>query len=59
MKRSHTPNLRGDMQYVDTPRNANYVETHTYQQAAAELRKKFGVPDLSERYGTTAGATTH
>ena len=46
MKRTHRPDLRGGMEYVDSPRHANYVETHTYQAVLAEIRKQFGVPDL-------------
>ncbi|CAN5271785.1 NAD(P)-binding domain-containing protein [soil metagenome] len=45
MKRTHFPNLRGDVGYLDTPRHADYVETHTYQAVLADIRKQFGVPD--------------
>lgn len=47
MKRTHRPNLRGDAHYIDTPRHANYVETHTYQDVLAEIRKQFGVAELA------------
>ncbi|WP_409497342.1 flavin-containing monooxygenase [Amycolatopsis sp. cmx-11-12] len=50
MKRSHEPNLRGDMEYLDIPRNANYVETHAYQAVVAEIRHRFGVTDLREQF---------
>jgi hypothetical protein len=52
MKATHQPDLRGGMQYIDTPRHANYVETHTYQGVLAEIRKQFGVAELG-----TAAAT--
>jgi hypothetical protein len=52
MKRTHQPDLRGGMHYIDTPRHANYVETHTYQSVLAEIRKQFGVAEL----GTPAAA---
>ncbi|WP_033290958.1 flavin-containing monooxygenase [Amycolatopsis jejuensis] len=52
MKRSHEPDLRGGVSYLEIPRNANYVETHTYQAAVAEIRAKFGVADLHEEFGS-------
>lgn len=48
MKRTHRPDLRGGMEYVDSPRHANYVETHTYQAVLAEIRNQFGVSDLGQ-----------
>jgi hypothetical protein len=51
LKRTHQPNLRGEMTYIDTPRHANYVETNAYQATLAEVRDLFGVPDLRDRYG--------
>lgn len=53
MKRSHRPDLRGGAEYIDTPRHANYVETHTYQEVLATIREQFGVAPLSP---TTAHA---
>lgn len=47
MKRTHSPNLRGDVAYLDSPRHADYVETHTYQATLAEIRKRFGVADVT------------
>jgi len=47
MKRTHFPNVRGNIAYIDTPRHADYVETRTYQTTLAEIRKQFGVPDLN------------
>jgi len=48
LKRSDHPDVRGGMEYLDTPRHANYVETHTYQHVLAELRERFGLPALDE-----------
>ncbi|MGW6456576.1 hypothetical protein ACWF94_11745, partial [Streptomyces sp. NPDC055078] len=50
LKRTHRPNLRGDVQYIDTPRNANYVQTQVYQAVLAEIRDRFGVADLRKRF---------
>jgi len=47
MKRAHRPNLRGDAHYIDTPRHANYVETHAYQGVLADIRKTFDVSSLA------------
>lgn len=44
------PDLRGGINYVDSPRHANYVETHAYQSYLAELRGEFGWPALSDSY---------
>jgi hypothetical protein len=41
--------LRGGTAYLDSPRHANYVESHTYQQRLAELRDAVDWPDLDER----------
>ncbi|MTD54313.1 flavin-containing monooxygenase [Amycolatopsis pithecellobii] len=46
MKRTHRPDLRGGRYYIDTPRHANYVETHAYQAALHDVRHRFGVPGL-------------
>jgi hypothetical protein len=48
LKRTDTPDLRGGMEYVDSPRHASYVETHTYQQVLAGLRERFGLPAVGE-----------
>ncbi|MFC8384404.1 flavin-containing monooxygenase [Nocardia sp. NPDC057272] len=50
LKRTHFPDLRGGMNYIDSPRHANYVETYTYQEALAKVRDQFGVEPVSERY---------
>lgn len=47
MKRNHYPDLRGGAEYIDTPRHANYVETHTYQQVLGTIREQFGVAPLA------------
>ncbi|MGW0039204.1 flavin-containing monooxygenase [Gordonia sp. NPDC003376] len=52
LKRTDDPDLRGGMQYVDSPRHANYVETHTYQDAVAKVRDQFGFQDLATEYAT-------
>jgi hypothetical protein len=50
LKASHYPDLRGGMQYLDSPRHANYVETHTYQHVLAEVRDSSGWPALDDNY---------
>ena len=47
MKRNHHPDLRGGAEYIDTPRHANYVETHTYQAVLGTIREQFGVEPLA------------
>jgi len=49
LKRTDQPDVRGGMHYIDTPRHANYVETHTYQHVLAGLRDTFGLPALDDR----------
>ncbi|WP_280443923.1 flavin-containing monooxygenase [Nocardia brasiliensis] len=48
LKRHDQPDLRGGKRYLDTPRHANYVDTHSYQQAMAKLRDDFGAPQLTD-----------
>ena len=48
LKRDDTPDLRGGMKYVDSPRHANYVERGTYLNYIAAFRERFGWPDLDE-----------
>ncbi|MCZ4520496.1 NAD(P)-binding domain-containing protein [Rhodococcus ruber] len=43
LKASHRPDLRGGVDYIDTPRHANYVETHAYQHVLSEIRDEFGL----------------
>lgn len=52
LKASHHPDLRGGMEYLDSPRHANYVETHTYQHVLGEVRDSFGWPPLDDGYFT-------
>jgi amino acid transporter len=44
LRREAHPDLRGGIPYVDSPRHADYVETHAYQAALAELRDTLGWP---------------
>ena len=48
LKRTDHPDLRGGVAYLDSPRHANYVETHTYQAYLASLRDRFDWPDPDE-----------
>lgn len=48
LKRSHDPDLRGGMTYIDSPRHVNYVETHTFQHVLGEIRDMFGIPPLTD-----------
>lgn len=48
LKRNDNPDLRGGMQYVDSPRHANYVERTTYLNYLSAFRERFGWPDLDE-----------
>jgi len=48
LKKTDHPDLRGGIAYIDSPRHANYVESHAYQQYLAEIRDRFGWPDLDE-----------
>jgi cation diffusion facilitator CzcD-associated flavoprotein CzcO len=62
LKAEHEPDLTGGMEYVDSPRHANYVETHTYQHVLRELFDEFGWAWPDEEFyadlrRTPAGAT--
>jgi cation diffusion facilitator CzcD-associated flavoprotein CzcO/amino acid transporter len=48
MKASDHPNLRGTMEYIDSPRHANYVDVAVYRRVLSEIREKFGWPDPEE-----------
>ncbi len=50
LKASDRPDLRGGIAYIDSPRHANYVESHAYGSYLAELRDRFGWPDLSDEF---------
>lgn len=45
MKTDDRPNLRGRMNYVDSPRHANYVDVDVYRRKLAAIREEFGWPD--------------
>ena len=49
-KTNDRPDLRGGIAYIDSPRHANYVESHTYQAYLADLRDRLGWPDLDHSY---------
>jgi hypothetical protein len=48
LKRTHDPDLRGGMSYIDSPRHVNYVETHTFQHVLGEIREMFGIEALGD-----------
>jgi hypothetical protein len=48
LKRADDPDLRGGVAYLDTARNANYVENDTYVHYLADLRDRFEWADLDE-----------
>ncbi|MDG1234077.1 MAG: NAD(P)-binding domain-containing protein [Pseudomonadales bacterium] len=48
LKRTDAPDMRGGMEYINTPRHANYVETHTFQHVLEEVRKQFAIEPLTE-----------
>jgi hypothetical protein len=50
LRRSHVPDLRGGVAYVDSPRHANYVDAATYQQALGDVRRRLGWPDPNETF---------
>jgi amino acid transporter len=50
LKAGDRPDLRGGIAYIDSPRHANYVEAHAYGAYLAELRDRFGWPDLSDEF---------
>jgi amino acid transporter len=57
LKATDRPDLRGGIEYIDSPRHANYVEAHTYGNYLAEIRDRFGWPDLGETsYDSLLGA---
>lgn len=48
LKAEDCQSLRGPMNYIDTPRHANYVEVGTYQAILSEIRETFSWPDSSD-----------
>ncbi len=49
MKAEDRPNLRGAMNYVDSPRHANYVDVAVYRRLLSEIRERFGWPDPDDQ----------
>lgn len=43
LKQSHYPDLKGGHRYVDTERNANYVDVDTYLKKLKGIKKQLGV----------------
>ncbi|MFJ8112016.1 flavin-containing monooxygenase [Streptomyces sp. NPDC096132] len=60
LKRTDTPDLRGGVKYLDSPRHVNYVERTTYMAYLARLRDRFGrhVVDDHTYDGLRADATS-
>ena len=48
LKKVDHPDLRGGIAYIDSPRHANYVESHAYQQYLGEFRDRFEWPDIDD-----------
>jgi hypothetical protein len=48
LKRDDTPDLSGGIAYLDSPRHANYVNSHAYQAYLEQLRDRFDWPDITE-----------
>jgi amino acid transporter len=48
LKRDDLPDLSGGIRYLDSPRHANYVNSHAYQAYLAQLRDRFDWPDPTE-----------
>ncbi|WP_460060596.1 amino acid permease [Streptomyces sp. YKOK-I1] len=48
LKRTDTPDLRGGVTYVDSPRHTNYVERTTYMAHLARFRDRFGWHDVDD-----------
>ncbi|WP_210592987.1 amino acid permease [Streptomyces sp. GESEQ-35] len=56
LKSDDTPDLSGGMRYLDSPRHANYVNSHAYQTYLAELRDRFDWPYVTETTYSAAPA---
>ncbi|HWE33504.1 MAG TPA: NAD(P)-binding domain-containing protein [Solirubrobacteraceae bacterium] len=50
LKATHHPDLRGGIDYIDSPRHASYVEVHTYMHVLDELRRELGWPAPDEEF---------
>jgi hypothetical protein len=48
LKAEDHPDLRGEMEYIDSPRHTNYVEVHQYMHVLDELRDRLGWSAPSE-----------
>lgn len=48
LKATDRPDLSGGINYVDSPRHAGYVGSQAYQSYLAELRDRFGWPDMDD-----------
>lgn len=48
LKRTDTPDLRGGVKYIDSPRHTNYVERSTYMTYLAQFRDRFGWHDVDD-----------
>ena len=48
LKQTDTPDLRGGVKYLDSPRHTNYVERSTYMAYLAQLRDRFGWHDVDD-----------
>jgi hypothetical protein len=47
------------MDYIDSPRHANYVESHAYQTYLADMRDRFSWNDVDEKtFDDLAGSDT-
>jgi hypothetical protein len=56
-KAGHRPNLRGQMNYLDSPRHTNYVEVGTYRRVISEAKAAYGWPDPTpQTYEALRGA---
>ena len=49
LKAEDRPDLSGGIDYIDSPRHANYVESHAYQGYLADLRDRFSWNDVDEK----------
>lgn len=45
LKQTHTPDLKGGHHYLNTQRNANYVDLNTYLKTLEQVRKEIGMPN--------------
>lgn len=50
LRRSHDPDLRGGVAYVDSPRHASYVDAATFKRELADLRRRLGWQDPDDSF---------